>query len=209
MAIYRMPVRLDHPVLGPQGAINVWHFRTGGTTAPGPNSEFSRAVDSIQRFYQDICGTGTTPGNVMAPGTTVIADNVNQVGTDSVFPVTFAKVTSGGTGPAAPPSLAITIGWRTSSATRRGRGRTMIGPLHGGAVEADGTVAPAFLTNLTNAAQRLVTTSTAAIGDGAGWAVGVYGLQNAGGTRQDPHVLRDLTGFKILDHFGWLRSRAN
>jgi hypothetical protein len=93
------------------------------------------------------------------------------------------------------PVLQAVVGWRTTSATRSGRGRTFVGPLAVAASDADGTPAAGFLTALQNGAQAIV-----AHNDGVDTgAVGVWSpTQN---------LFRDITGFRIRDVFAVLRSR--
>lgn len=204
MAIFRLPVLLSNSILGPGGAVNVWHFRTSASGALG-GEEINSAVDSIRKFYESLCGLGTAPGQVLLNGTTVKAEAATEVGADTLAAVTWSTLTVPDSAAAAPPMACITVNWLTQTAARRGRGRTMLGPLPSSSIESNGTIAAGTLTNARNAAAALATRNLA----DNGWAVGVYGLQERGGLSTAPHVLRDITSSKVNDHFTWLRSRGN
>ena len=98
---------------------------------------------------------------------------------------------------AAPPATALVVGWRTSSASRAGRGRTFLSPLTAAAVEGDGTVSGTQLAAVRGAAQTLIDSSTTE-GDGA---FGVYS--------QSQSLLRDFVSVRVQDKFAVLRSRRD
>jgi hypothetical protein len=204
MPTFRLPVHVAHTVLGPDGGVNVWHFRTVSDNTL-LTEQFNAAVASIRKFYESCAGLGTTPRAVLNNGTTITADAAQQVGTDTVKTVTWAALTVPDSAATAPPSLCLTVNWLTSSASRRGRGRTMIGPLSTSAIQSNGTPSAAVLAALRSNATDLATRNLA----DNGWAVGVYGLQNAGGASTAPHEIRDITAAKVNNHFTWLRSRGN
>jgi hypothetical protein len=93
--------------------------------------------------------------------------------------------------------LAVCISWRTSAASRSGRGRTFIGPLNKTAAEIDGSPTAGVLSSLRNAADDLV----AAVGNADGTGLGVYSVKQG--------VLRDFTGATVADRFAYLSSRRD
>jgi len=199
MPTYRMPVTMTLAGM-PDTATNVWHFRTGGE---GPAGAFATAVLAIRGFYQALA-----QGTVLANGVSVRAEFAQEVSSDTGQPVEWSTITVPESGARAPFEMAVTINWNTATRARRGRGRTFVGPLVGGAIQSDGTVAENTLSAIRAAAAGLVSASV----DGSvligPWAVGVYGLQNPGGQPGDPHVLRDVVGATVHDRFAWLRSRG-
>lgn len=200
MPLYRATMVLTYPRPGSPGA-NVWHFRTAGTT-PSDAPARNEAVAAIESFYTDIIGSGS---EFFAPGLRGRMTQAIEVNTQEAFDVD-AQFDADPEGPNLTPDvLALVVGWKTSSATRRGRGRTFLGPLETTVLDVDGTPTAGALSQVSTAAQNLVDASTA----GGGWAVGIYGLQNAGGGSTAPHVLRDITGFKVRDQFAVLRSRRD
>lgn len=199
MPTFRLPVSLTLSGM-PDQAINVWHFRANDG---GIDAAFGDAVEAIRGFYSALA-----VGTVLANGTTVSAEAAQEVGTDQVRAVDWSNITVPESGARAPFPMAITVNWRSSSASRRGRGRTFVGPLVGGAVQSDGTVAENTLSAVRAAAAGLVSASVAGGISGSAWAVGVYGLETAGGTPASPHVIRDVVGSTVHDRFAWIRSRG-
>jgi hypothetical protein len=161
------------------------------------------AIDSIHGFYGDIWGGGASNG--MRAELTAAAEFATEVDTQEQREVDFPTLTVGGSSSDAPPVLQAVISWKTSSASRRGRGRTFMGPLSFGALEADGTLSDTFLQVLSGAAAGYVARSQAA----DDWFSGVYGLATSGGGPGAPHTIRQLTGFKIRDTLAVLRSRRD
>jgi hypothetical protein len=207
MPIYRVPVKLSWPRAGSPG-VNVWHVRT---VENNPGSELQTAVDALRAFYNSVNLIDlTSSAGIFAPGTTVTLGDIVDVDSQEFATATWATVTAQTTPAAAAPALQLVVGWRTSSATRRGRGRTFLGPLQAAAVDTDGTPKAAVLSGVGAAAQTLVDASLGI----ANWAVGVYGLMEqapAGTTDYTglPRVLRDVTGYKVKDQFAVLRSRRD
>jgi hypothetical protein len=191
----------------PDKAVNIWHFRAGTAISeagsPVDETAFSGAVDGIHGFYANLAGQGTANAQVLAHGAKINATAAVNVVTGEAHTVSFAPLTVGDAGSRMPFSAALTVNWYSTVASRRGRGRTFLGPLDGFILDSDGTPKDAILTQLRGAAQQLVSSS----GGSNGWAVGVWGLETAGGTSESPHVLRDFVGFKVNDTFAWLHSR--
>lgn len=200
MPVYRVPVTLTWDNPGSPG-VNVWHLRTVGD--PAEQIAIQDGVDQIRQFYQSLFQeAGDVP---MRAGLTATCEAITNVVDQEQTAIDWTTVQSSSAEPDAPMALQICVGWRTSSSSRRGRGRTFVGPLNQGAIDTDGTPTGAAITACNDAAQELVTASD----NGEGWSVGVYGLQTAGGGPTAPHVLRDLTGFKVRDTFAILRSRRD
>jgi len=87
------------------------------------------------------------------------------------------------------------VTWRSAKASRRGRGRTFLGPFAADAFGPDGTLDDGFRTDLLEAAADLITFS-AANGNGA---IGVYS--------QVDLLLRDYVSATITDQAAVLKSR--
>lgn len=198
MTIYRLPVNISWNGIGSPGA-NVWHFRTAGEIT-GDSIEFAAAVSAIRTFYASIAA-----GNVFAPGVVLSAEFATAVETQEQRDAEFTTLGTGGAGTEAPEVLQICVGWRTSLAARRGRGRTFIGPLSTATMESNGSIAEGVIASVNSAAQGLVDASTGA----GGWSVGVYGLSAPGGGPTAPRVLRDIVGHRVRDRFAILRSRRD
>jgi hypothetical protein len=201
MPIYRMAVNITSPNASP--AVNVWHFRTGidpgGAIDAAPASS---AVSAIRGLY-----------NSYAPyypaGASITSDGPVDVDTQEGVTAPFTAVAGSGTGGNLPSLLALCISWKTTSRTRRGTGRTFIGPLVPGFLQTDGTITDTVLTNFRTVAQTLVSASLV----DNGWAIGVYGQvqatpkATAEERRNQPHVLRDIVSFTVKDRFSVMRSR--
>lgn len=202
MAIFRVPAVLRWNGQGSPG-VNIWHVRTSDPSIPGVDlgsaaAELDAAIAALNTWY------ATISANTFLPGMGVyIGEGITREGDEDSYdrPV-VGPVASGSVG-AAPPALAIVVGWRTTSATRRGRGRTFIGPLNSNVMQSDGTPSDTVLNNIRGANDTLIATSQAA----NGWALGVYGQQSAG--LLEPKVLRDFTGHRVRDTFAVLRSRRD
>lgn len=186
MATIRIPVKIVWTGAGSPG-VNVWHARTDGSGGPsdalGILTGFYTAClslysnDTLIILGEDIVDIGS------APPTYVSATRTELVGT-------------GGTGDA-PPALQMVVTWRTTVATRRGRGRTFLGPLNSTVMGADGTINGVDRTVLANAAADLVAESKASLNG----AIGVYSSID--------RVIRDVDGFTTGDTFAVLRSRRD
>jgi len=201
MAVYRVPWTLNYAGGGAPG-VNVWHVRTVSVYSNG-SADLLAMLNAIHTFY-------TAIKSVYPTGTSIALGQVIQLDDQREIPETMPTVTGTGGTSLAPTGLAITVGWRTSLAARRGRGRTFIGPLQLAAVQTDGTIDNNIRSLVQSAANSLASTSQGA----ANGAVGVYGLEEKApaGTEDYsvlPRVLRDITGAVIHDKFAHLRSRRD
>lgn len=190
MGIVRVPVTIttnepNNP------AMNVWNVRLNGST--GSNGDvFRQALDAIEAFYNAIkdryaasrieLGTGMIEDPLGSPS--YVADDLRVI-----TPPAYAQ--------SAPKLLAVTISWKTSSASRAGRGRTFIGPLVASCLDNDGTPTGTTIQKIQDAATDLVQASSGA----NGWGVGVLSHKQ--------RLLRDFTGAQVKDRFTYLSSRRD
>lgn len=202
MPVYRVPIALTWTGAGSPG-VNVWSVRTT-TSSPVGDAELQGALDALHTFYAGI-------GNAFAGGTTITLGEMTVRDTSERATGTFTKITSSNASNKAAPSLQIVIGWRTSLAKRRGMGRTFIGPLGADYVGPDGSIEDGKLTGVGTNVQTLLDASLSTTN---GWGLGVWGLadsvpSNPASPASQPHVHRDIIGYKIRDQFGILRSRRD
>lgn len=192
MTLYQMTVDISSPVLGGQG-VNIWHLRNTGP-APDTASELNGLSELVHQFYEsiDACFHGDTL--ITFDGT------MTEVGSDepSVFEGLDTWGTDGGTSvPNLPPANCIVAAWGTASATRRGHGRTFLGPLSRDCAEDNGTPVEAIRSLIVSAGQDLISASEGL----ANGALGVYSTKDK--------VLRDFTSIKVANRFAVLRSRRD
>lgn len=200
MAVLRLPIKITSPVAGVCN--NTWHVRLANDTV-ADQPQLDAAVSALRTFY-------TATLLQQAPtGVTLEADAAINVDTAKDMPVTWAKMTASTVTTMSPTFLAICVNWKTDSRTRRGRGRTFLGPLVNSAQQTDGTIMDAIVASMTTAANALVAASKAT----NGWAFGVYGLvepSKISGIPLDgnpPRMFRDFTGCAVSDRFAYLSSR--
>jgi len=203
MAIFRVPILLTFPGAGSPG-VNVWHIRTVDPVLVTELSQANTLIGYLRTFY--------TYNVAHYPATTTITlGTVTEVITSREIVPTFASVTGVGVA-SAPQMLSLVITWKTSIASRRGRGRTFFGPLPTAAMQNDGTPVAALVSLAQSSAATLISSSTA-YGNGA---IGVWGYENAklpgkANVRNpaDPKVFRDFVSYNVRDLFGVLRSRRD
>lgn len=192
MAVWRATWTLEHPSLGGVGT-NTWHARTTAVTDPGQLIELNALNAQLGALYVDLEG--------IYAGGTVIAFNGEWTRVDGATPdIVGADVNAlvvGGTAAPLPPATALCIGWRTSVATKRGRGRTFLGPLNTACLQDDGTPTTATRTTVLDAALAFID----AFDDVDNGAYGVWSAADS--------VLRDFTQGRVADQFAVLRSRRD
>lgn len=192
MAIFRVPVTIDIPSM-PSPAMNVFHVRTIG---PGGDDteQLTDALNALEEFYREMKNLYPLNGQIRL-GEGMIKDPLG----DSTYQQDDPRVISTGLSSGAYVSalLAVTISWRTSSASRSGRGRTFIGPLSINTSDADGTPTAAVRNTISSAAVGLVNASTGP----SGWSVGVLSVKQG--------LLRDITGSSVKDKWSYLSSRRD
>lgn len=189
MPIYRVPVRIEYPQGGGPG-YNVFHVRT----VSDARDELLGALDALEEFYIDL-------RSHFAQGTKhIIGEGMIKDPLGSPEYVNDSPRTRLGEGAAtvAPSLLALTVSWRTSSATRSGRGRTFVGPFTSDAMGTnDGTPGTALMSSIVAAAGDLVDASSG-LND---WAIGVLSIKQG--------LLRDITGATVRDRWSFLSSRRD
>lgn len=192
MSTFRGIVTIDHPALGGTGT-NTWHVRTTGSD-PLDAGELQGLTDIIEAFY-----TGLEP--ILAAATHLAFDGVwTSVGANPQVNTTDADawtITSTGSDAPLPPADCVCVTWRTTSASRSGRGRTFLGPMGVGSLQGDGTVEATRLASLREFAGNLVDASTGFTNG----AIGVFSTKNV--------TFRDFVGSSITDQFAVLRSRRD
>lgn len=192
MALLHVPIRLTWAGSGSPG-VNVWDVRTTGGDA-GPSDDLEAMTDALETFYTDLMAGDIFPGGYRASwdGT------ATSVGEDPEFFTSPGwSVTESGPADVAPPIAQMILTLRTTSATRRGRGRKFIGPVRPTIVQSDGTPTTAALGVLQAAATGLLAASNG-FADGA---IGVYSSVDG--------LFRDITAVQARDYFASLRSRRD
>ena len=189
MSLWHYTVDLDWSGPGSPG-VNVWDIRNEGTLA---DEEVQSAVSAIQAFYTTLAG-----GSILAsPYTATGRDEAVEITTREVLPVTGFTTSTGVSDNAFSGLTQMILTLRTSSATRRGRGRKFIGPVSSACMGTDGTPTPAAVTQLQDAANTLL----AASGGVNGWGLGVYSSVDG--------LFRDVTVMQARNYFVGLRSRRD
>lgn len=202
MTVFRVPVNLSWSGSGSPG-VNVWSVRVDNAPLTG-DSNLQEAVTAIHTFYDSV-------KDIFQAGTTITLGDIVERNSQTFASASWTTITGNNTGFDAAPVLQIVVSWKTTLAARRGMGRTFLGPLCNDNVENDGTIVPARLTEISNAATALVNNSK---GNLNGWAVGVWGYQNAKPPKPQVRtdfgrVHRDIVGYKVRDRFAVLRSRRD
>lgn len=191
MGLFRYSVNLSWGGSGSPG-VNVFHGRTANDV--GPFDDLTSLINSIKTMY-----TGFAqfyPAGVTISGSPeVIMDFDSSPTYESVTPWTVA---GGASNPAyLPPASAVVLGWRTSSATRRGRGRTFLSPLSAGTAETNGTPTAGMLSSLNTITNTFLNSFDGALGG----AWGVYSAKDG--------VLRDYVSCSVKDKYAVLTSRRD
>lgn len=190
MALWRATVNLSFPI-GSQGGTNTWHMRSTGIEPA--DTDIQDLLDAIQAFYDAL-------SNDFPSGFHAIFDGfVTQVGVedpDSLGGFTPWNVAGDAATTAWGPSPAMAcITWRSTKASRRGRGRTFVGPVRADDFQSDGTLDTDFRSRLLEAASDLIDSSEAT----SNGAIGVYSTID--------HQLRDYVAATVTDQVAILRSR--
>lgn len=192
MGIFRVPVTITHPSL-PGPAMNVFHVRTIGPSGDDAD-QLGDALDALEEFYNGFGGF-MPAGTQVTLGEGMIKDPLGN----PEYQDDDSRILNFNTGPAGPTSvlLAVVVSWRTSSASRSGRGRTFTGPFQTGLADPDGTPNAALLNAVRASGVGLVNSS----GGPGGWAVGILSVKQG--------LLRDITGSTVRDRWSFLSSRRD
>lgn len=191
MPVYRGTVVITGAPLGGTGT-NTWHARTDGIADAG-DATLQGLTDALEDFYAAIDQVHPSGINRSFDGTWVRVDGDEETIIDTNG--WSHGVLTGGS--PLPPQECLVIGWRTTNASRRGRGRTFIGPLNTGCLEANGTPDEGRRAVVEGAAAALVDAFDG-IGNGALciWS-------------EADQVGRDLVSGSVRNVFGSLRSRRD
>jgi hypothetical protein len=191
MATFRVPVRISHAG-GGGDAYNIMHFRTIGPSLDDQD-QLNTGIVALRNLYDGI-------RDMYASTTTIhIAEAVikDPLGSPEYFDSDSFVVTGSRVGGVEPTLLAVCATWRTTSATRSGRGRTFFGPLGTGLVAADGTPDNGDLGVLRSSISTFLNRSQGP----EGWSFGVLS------TKQ--RLFRDVTAYTVRDRFAYLSSRRD
>jgi len=170
MPVYRVPVDIVWTGPGSPGA-NIWHVRTVDPEIG--SGQLQNHVNTIHTFYAALASNAGFTDGIFATGTTFTLGSVTDVETDEAASPTWTTVTQTTTLEDAAPVLQVCVGWKTASASRRGTGRTFLGPLNKGCVDTDGSIRGDRKTTIMNAAQAVVTANAS----GTAGAVAIWGCQ--------------------------------
>lgn len=190
MPTARMTVDINWTGASGSPGANVWHMRFTNASAPGGDQD--AMVEAVRDFYTAINGDFTASTTLSFNG------ELRGVGddSDSLYTATPWSVTGTGSNFAPPADCAI-VSWRTSAATRSGRGRTFLGPLNSAAIESNGTPTEGFRSGNQAAIDDLIETSDSF----ANGALGVYS--------RTENVFRDFVSGTMPNYFAILRSRRD
>jgi hypothetical protein len=190
--ILKVPVKITHPAL-PNPGLNVWHLRLqDGIEAPSPQ-QAGEALSELHSSYDTWLATLSGLAVFSFDGE-VTTEEAEPRAYDIGFPWAAGNQ---GAGQVLPPANCIVAGWGTGLATRRGRGRTFLGPLQATAVQADGTPSQAALDNIRAGQDSLLAYNQANPGD-------EWGLWSRTAQTFRPFVSRT-----VHDKFAVLRSRRD
>lgn len=201
MSVWRIPVTLtganpDNPF------INVFHLQSDDVN--DPLTDCAAALASLRTFYVALTTSVAEVGQPLADGLTITSGTVTNVATQEQSTLPFAPIAPISGGGRAPERLALVIGWKSTIAARRARGRTFIGPLSNFVAGTDGLPKQPMIDLVTNAAVGL---RDRAIGGGhAHWVT--YGLVQPGGGPKDPHTGYIRLGVSVKRKFATLRTRG-
>src|SRR5215210_6051256 len=201
MSIWRIPVMLtgaspDNPF------VNVFHVQSDDSSAPLPMIQ--DALTALRAFYVKLTVNTTNVGNVLADGLTISAGTVTNVATQEQSTLSFPNIAPTTGAGRVPERLALVIGWKSTIAARRARGRTFVGPLSGFAVASDALPKQGIVDVVQTSAGQLLDASL-----GAGHAHFVtYGLVAKGGGPADPHTGYVRNAAVVKRHFATLRTRG-
>ena len=192
MAIWTFPVLLTYPGTGGPG-LNVWDLRTTADADPPGDPEVDGLSAIILQFYQDLGGSLFPQGySAKFEGT---ATEVSSTPVAIQSPTWEALGSpDADMGPSA-NQMILTL--RTTSATRRGRGRKFLGPVHVDTMQPDGTPTASALAALQGAGDSLVSSSEGF----ANGAIGVYSSVD--------QLFRDVVNVEARNYFAVLRSRRD
>lgn len=192
MSVWRATWTITHPSLGGTGT-NTWHARVVDDPILVPDGFLNDANTVLGAFYTEI-------SSIFAGGA-VIAFNGEWVrvddNSDDIVSGDTNSLTVTGSADPLPPATCMCVGWRTSTASKRARGRTFLGPLSVVTLQDNGTPTEAARTTVEDAADTFVDSF-----DGSdGFAFAVWSVVDS--------VARDITRGRVANRFASLRSRRD
>lgn len=199
MGVYRHTISIEHAAVRGTGS-NTWHFRSAESELTVLGPLLDGALTALNGFYGFF-------GTVMPTGTKLTSSG-EWTRVDEPEPTTVARPgwtinNTSGDAAVMPPSQCIVVGWRTSTPTRGGRGRTFVGPLGKSVLQDDGTPSTSALNYVKAAADGLVEWSDSALN-------GAFGVWSQGLSSVPPApVFRDVVSASVKDKFAVLRSRRD
>lgn len=176
---------------GSTKGVNTFHFRTAGSVID--QAQIDQCVNAVSQFYLAVAAFWGSDSRAIFDGALTEVGTATPAAGVAGTPFNRQGTASGVT--PGPAGVGACITWRSSLATRSGRGRTFIVPLYTNSYESNGTLSAGTLTGLQNAASALVSSSKA-FGNGA---IGVFG--------GNPAQLRDVVSATVTDKVAWLSSR--
>lgn len=193
MTLFHVPIKLEWP--GPGGpGVNIWDIRTTGSDPGDGDVDLNTMVDALGDFYGALNSASLVPGGYTAS----FEGQATTIDDEPIFvDATPWSTTRTGTAASAPPTSQFIVTLRTTSATRRGRGRKFLGPVAASAVATDGTPTSTAMVSLQNALDILLDEST-------GFANGAIGVYSEAGS-----VFRDAIQMQARNYFAVLRSRRD
>lgn len=190
MPLWRTTVALTFPT-GSRAGTNTWHVRT----VTDDDSELDTVMGMIQAYYGDIA-TALWHADYTARWD----GSASEVDSESpAFKQTNGDwlVTGPDSGASPAAGVGVVVTWRSSLASRRGRGRTFHCPVREDAFDDNGTIEDGTLADVRDASDALVSASTVStLG-----SVVVYS--------ESDHVGRDIVGRLVNDRVAYLSSRRS
>nr|CRY96605.1 hypothetical protein [uncultured prokaryote] len=198
MPIYAAQIRYTYPGPGSPG-YNTWHVRTpdGVPEAFALVQEWS---DRIRLFYANL-------NQFYAAATRFESSVFRDVESGEAFEPEFAPYTSGNTNDSLPVAVAYCVTWKTDNNTKRGRGRSFLGPLASRVLDSNGYLNQTSKDLLRTQVESLIDFSDT---NDASGAIGVWGLApGVADVKGAPRVFRDITSARLTNDFAVLRSRRD
>lgn len=193
MPIWRTTVETTHASLGGV-AVNTFHYRTLQEQSLGADAQaLAEATALLRGFYVAFANDVAASGAPMRSA----GEWVRVEGEQDLITVPGWSIQSEGSTSPLPPSTALCLTWRTSRATRRGRGRTFLSPIRTSALQSNGTPTEAARSAIVNAGQTLIAGNDGADdGQFCVWS-------------EVDQVGRDLVRCTMSNEFAVLRSRRD
>lgn len=191
MGVFRANVDLTFAA-GEGVGTNSWTLRTASAGFDGV--QIAALMGFVQEFYTDVSGLFPATSTFRWDGS--VQDLASPAPVFSPPATPWTVTGSNATGGYEPVAAGVCVTWRSSLATRRGRGRTFLGPVVAGASEPNGTPNAGFVSLVRDAAASLVASSSTASGTGA---LAVWSELDG--------IARDFVGSSVTDQFSVLRSR--